>query len=64
MSLTSRLLRVCGVAAVLPALAVAQPVPRAFTGATLIDGTGRTPVTNATLLVRDGRIVAAGPPRG
>jgi len=46
---------------VLPALAVAQPVPRAFTGATLIDGTGRTPVTNATLLVRDGRIVAAGP---
>ena len=61
MSLTSRLLRVCGVAAVLPALAVAQPVPRAFTGATLIDGTGRTPVTNATLLVRDGRIVAAGP---
>ena len=33
---------------------------RAFTGATLIDGTGRTPVPNATIVVRDGRIVAAG----
>lgn len=39
----------------------AQSVTRAFTGATLIDGTGRTPVRNATLLVRDGRVVAAGP---
>lgn len=34
---------------------------KAFTGATLIDGTDRTPVVNATILVRDGRIVAAGP---
>ncbi len=34
---------------------------RAFTGATLIDGTTRAPIANATLLVRDGRIVAAGP---
>jgi imidazolonepropionase-like amidohydrolase len=33
---------------------------RAFTGATLIDGTERAPVTNATVLVRDGRIVEAG----
>jgi imidazolonepropionase-like amidohydrolase len=33
---------------------------RAFTGATLIDGTGRAPVPNATVVVRDGRIVAAG----
>jgi imidazolonepropionase-like amidohydrolase len=33
----------------------------AFTGATLIDGTARAPVPNATLLVRDGRVVAAGP---
>ena len=43
----------------------AQPLPatRAFTGATLIDGTGRAPVTNATLLVRGGRVVAAGPAR-
>ena len=33
---------------------------KAFTGATLIDGTDRAPVPNATILVRDGRIVAAG----
>src|SRR5215204_1737534 len=33
---------------------------RAFTGATLIDGTDRAPVPNATIVVRDGRIVAAG----
>jgi hypothetical protein len=32
---------------------------RAFTGCTLIDGTGRAPVPNATLLVRNGRIVVA-----
>lgn len=32
----------------------------AFTGATLIDGTDRPPVPNATIVVRDGRIVAAG----
>ncbi len=38
----------------------AAPV-RAFTGATLIDGTTRAPVPNATLIVRNGRIVAAGP---
>ena len=34
---------------------------KAFTGATLIDGTDRAPVANATIVVRDGRIVAAGP---
>jgi imidazolonepropionase-like amidohydrolase len=34
---------------------------KAFTGATLIDGTERAPVPNATIIVRDGRIVAAGP---
>ena len=38
----------------------AQPT-RAFTGATLIDGTGRAPIPNATVLVRNGRIVATGP---
>jgi imidazolonepropionase-like amidohydrolase len=32
----------------------------AFTGARLIDGTNRAPIDNATILVRDGRIVAAG----
>ncbi|MCC6243878.1 MAG: amidohydrolase family protein [Gemmatimonadaceae bacterium] len=30
----------------------------AFTGATVIDGTSRAPLTNATLLVRDGRVIA------
>jgi len=34
---------------------------KAFTGATLIDGTDRAPVADATIVVRDGRIVAAGP---
>ena len=34
---------------------------KAFTGATLIDGTDRAPIPNAIILVRDGRIVAAGP---
>src|SRR5262245_34365692 len=33
---------------------------KAFTGLTLIDGTDRAPVANATIVVRDGRIVAAG----
>ena len=33
----------------------------AYVGALLIDGTGSTPVTGGTLVVRDGRIVAAGP---
>jgi imidazolonepropionase-like amidohydrolase len=44
------------------ATATAQSGPvKAFTGLTLIDGTTRPPVANATILVRDGRIVAAGP---
>ena len=34
---------------------------RAFTGLTLIDGSDRAPVTNATMVVRAGRITAAGP---
>jgi imidazolonepropionase-like amidohydrolase len=33
---------------------------KAFTGLRLIDGTDRAPVANATIVVRDGRIVAAG----
>ena len=32
----------------------------ALTGARLIDGTGRAPIEQATLLIRDGRIEAAG----
>jgi imidazolonepropionase-like amidohydrolase len=40
----------------------AQAAPAiAFTGATLIDGTGRAPVANAVILVNAGRVVAAGP---
>lgn len=31
-----------------------------FTGARLIDGTGKAPVENATIVVKDGRIVSAG----
>ena len=44
------------------ALAVSQtPVTTVFTGARLIDGTGGAPVANATIVVRAGRIVSAGP---
>jgi imidazolonepropionase-like amidohydrolase len=42
-------------------VAAQQPAPTtAFTGATLIDGTGRPAVPNATIIVRDGRVLAAG----
>ena len=34
---------------------------RAFTGLTLIDGTDRPPVANATIVAQDGRIVRVGP---
>lgn len=34
---------------------------KAFTGATLIDGSGRAPIPNATVLVQRGNILAAGP---
>jgi imidazolonepropionase-like amidohydrolase len=44
-----------------PLAAQTQVAPvRAFTGATLIDGTDRPPIANATIVVRDGRVVAAG----
>jgi imidazolonepropionase-like amidohydrolase len=33
----------------------------AFTGARLIDGTGRPPIDDATVIVRGGRVAAAGP---
>jgi len=47
---------------VAPTITFAQGTPvRAFTGATLIDGTDRAPVPNATIVVRNGRVVAAGP---
>ena len=41
--------------------AAAVPGLTAFVGATLIDGTGADPVADAALVVRDGKIVAAGP---
>ncbi|MGH7445987.1 MAG: amidohydrolase family protein, partial [Longimicrobiales bacterium] len=34
--------------------------PTAFIGGTLIDGTGRAPVNDAIVVIRDGRIVCAG----
>ncbi len=40
--------------------AEAPPPPRAFVGATLVDGTGRSPVRDAVVLVRGGRIACAG----
>ena len=50
----------CVALSVVPAVAPSQAV-RVFTGATLIDGTDRGPVPNATIVVRAGKIVAAGP---
>jgi imidazolonepropionase-like amidohydrolase len=46
-----------------PAGVPAQPSTstKAFTGARVIDGTAKAPVANATILVRDGRIVSVGP---
>src|ERR1041385_133965 len=38
----------------------APPRPRAVLGATLIDGTGRTPVTDSAVIVRDGKFQAIG----
>jgi imidazolonepropionase-like amidohydrolase len=38
-----------------------EPTIKAFTNLRLIDGTNRAPISNATILVRDGRIVTAGP---
>jgi hypothetical protein len=35
----------------------------AFTGATVIDGTGAAPMAGATIVVADGRIQAVGPQR-
>ena len=45
------------------ALAAQSGVVRAFTGMTLIDGTDHAPIADATIVVRAGRIVAAGPAR-
>jgi imidazolonepropionase-like amidohydrolase len=37
------------------------PASKAFTGVRLIDGTGRPAVENATIVVQNGRVTAAGP---
>jgi cytosine/adenosine deaminase-related metal-dependent hydrolase len=34
---------------------------KAFTDARVIDGTDRTPIDNATIVVREGRVVSVGP---
>ncbi len=44
-----------------PAPAGTAPPARALVGATLVDGTGAPPVRDAVVLIRDGRIDAAGP---
>lgn len=44
-----------------PALPGVPPPPRALVGATLVDGTGRAPVRDAVVLLRDGKIECAGP---
>jgi len=49
-----------GLLAGVRATPLAQQPVRAFTGATVIDGTGRAAVANATLVVRDGRVAAVG----
>lgn len=47
--------------AAVSAVPAQQPAAtRAFTGMRLIDGTTRAPIDNATVVVRDGRVVAAG----
>src|SRR5689334_25193831 len=42
-------------------VAAQSPRVKAFTGARVIDGTDRTPIDNATILVRDGKIAEIGP---
>jgi imidazolonepropionase-like amidohydrolase len=43
-----------------PAAPGTPPPPRAIVGATLVDGTGGAPVTNATIVLRGGKIDCAG----
>jgi imidazolonepropionase-like amidohydrolase len=52
-----------GIAAILASVSMPAQQPAstmAFTGARVIDGTDRAPIENATILVRDGKIVAVG----
>jgi len=45
----------------LATLPAQSPAVRAFTGERVIDGTDRPPMDNATIVVRDGKIVSVGP---
>jgi imidazolonepropionase-like amidohydrolase len=47
--------------ALLVARSTHAEAPAIFAGATLIDGTGRPPLENATLVIQGGKIVAIGP---
>jgi imidazolonepropionase-like amidohydrolase len=58
-SLRTAITAIAFLAAALPAQTAS--VTRAFTGFTLLDGTGGAPVPDAVLVVRDGRVVTAGP---
>jgi imidazolonepropionase-like amidohydrolase len=54
-------LRLCAALFGLTAASIIQAAPMTIlTGARLIDGTGRPPIENATLVIDDGRIIAAG----
>ena len=46
---------------VAPTLSGQVGTTRVFTGLTVIDGTDRPPVSDATIVVRDGRVVSVGP---
>src|SRR5437879_6380613 len=45
----------------LAAVCFGQEPPKAFTGARVIDGTGKAPIERATIMVRAGKIEAIGP---
>ena len=51
----------CAALLALAASLPAQTIPIAFTGARLFDGSSRPPIEDATLIVRDGKVVTAGP---
>ncbi|MBL8961998.1 MAG: amidohydrolase family protein, partial [Gemmatimonadetes bacterium] len=60
---SSRLLRRVSTLLCLALATRASAQTLAITGGTVIDGTGRPPMADATVLIRDGRITAVGPSR-
>ena len=60
LSLPLRLLALAGLAAVAPSLHADEPSVTVFTGARLIDGTGKPPLADATLIIKGDRILAVG----